>query len=150
MASLKLILLQDVENLGLAGDEVSVAPGYARNFLLPRGLAAKASPGTLRRLAANKEKIEELRRQEQIKAQNLADAIAQAEITIPMQAAEDDQLFGSVTARMIADKLVEMGIPVEHNQVVLEDHIKTLGAFEVKVRLHAAIAATAKVWIVRA
>ncbi len=150
MASVKLVLLQDVENLGLAGEEISVAPGYARNYLLPRGLAAKASASTLRLLAANKGKIEEQRRLEKEKASALAETIAKAEITIPMQAAEDDQLFGSVTARMIADKLKEMNIPVEHTQVHLDSHIKTLGMFDVNIKLHANVIATAKVWIVRA
>ncbi len=150
MASVKLVLLQDVENLGMAGNEVSVAPGYARNYLLPRGLAAKASAHTLRLLAANKGKIEEQRRKDQEKAAVLAETIAKAEITIPMQAAEDDQLFGSVTARMIADKLKEMNLPVEHTQVRLEDHIKTLGMFDVAIKLHANVTATAKIWIVRA
>lgn len=150
MASVKLVLLQDVENLGLAGSEISVAPGYARNYLLPRGLAAKASASTLRMLVANKGKIEEQRRKDQEKAVATAELIAKAEITIPMQAAEDDQLFGSVTARMIADKLNEMNIVVDHNQVKLQDHLKALGMYDVEVKLHTNVVATAKVWIVRA
>jgi len=150
MASVKLILLQDVENLGLAGEEVNVAPGYARNFLIPRGFAAKASPGTLRMLAARKDKIEEQRRLELEKAQKLAETVAQTEITIPMQASDDDQLFGSVTARVIADKLKEKGIVVEHTHVLLEAPIRALGTFDVEVKLHAAVKANAKIWVVRA
>jgi large subunit ribosomal protein L9 len=150
MASTKLILLEDVENLGLAGDEVSVAPGYARNYLLPKNLAAKASPGTLRQLAARKEKIEEQRKLEMEKSKVIAASIEKAEITIQMQASEDDQLFGSVTDRVIADKLNEMGIEVDHNQIKLENHIKELGMFDVPVKLHGNVTATAKVWVVRA
>lgn len=150
MASVKLVLLQDVENLGLAGSEISVAPGYARNYLLPRGIAAKASASTLRMLTANKGKIEEQRRKDQEKAVAMAELIAKAEITIPMQAAEDDQLFGSVTARMIADKLNEMNIAVDHNQVKLQDHLKALGMYDVQVKLHTNVVTNAKVWIVRA
>ncbi|MBN2640800.1 MAG: 50S ribosomal protein L9 [Victivallales bacterium] len=150
MASTKLILLEDVENLGLAGDEVSVAPGYARNYLLPKNLAAKASPGTLRQLAARKEKIEEQRKLEMEKSKVIAASIEKAEITIQMQASEDDQLFGSVTDRVIADKLIEMGIEVDHNQIKLENHIKELGMFDVPVKLHGNVTATAKVWVVRA
>lgn len=150
MASTKLILLEDVENLGLAGDEVSVAPGYARNYLLPKNLAAKASPGTLRQLAARKEKIEEQRKIEVEKSKVVAAAIEKAEITIQMQASEDDQLFGSVTDRVIAEKLIEMGIEVDHNQIKLETHIKELGMFDVPVKLHGNVTATAKVWVVRA
>ena len=150
MASVKLILLDDVENLGLAGEEVSVAPGYARNYLLPRGLAAKASASTLRMLAAHKEKIEEQRRKDREKAQVMAEAIAKAEVSIPVQASDDDQLFGSVTARMIADKLKELNFAVDHNQIKLQDHIKALGMYDVPVKLHTDVIATAKVWIVRA
>jgi len=150
MASVKLILLEDVDNLGMAGDEVSVAPGYARNYLLPKNLAAKASPGTLRQLEARREKIEEQRKREMEKSKTIAAAIEKAEVTIQMQASDDDQLFGSVTDRVIADKLNEMGIEVSHNQVKLEEHIKELGMFDVPVKLHGDISATAKVWVVRA
>jgi len=150
MASVKLILLQDVENLGLAGEEIHVAPGYARNYLIPRGLASKASPGIQKVLAARKEKIETQRQQSLEKAKKLAETIAQAEITIPMQASDDDQLFGSVTARIIADKLKEKGIDVEHGHIQLAAQIRALGAYDVDIKLHAAVMAKAKVWVVRA
>ena len=148
MANVNLILLDDVEKLGLAGDEVSVAPGYARNYLLPRGLAAKATPGTLRLVESRKAMIAERRAKELADAKALAEKIAQVEISISMQATDDDQLFGSVTARMIADELAKQGYAVEHSQVKVEP-IKTLGSFDVEVRLHAEVAATVKVWVVR-
>ena len=105
MAQVKLILLDDVENLGLAGDEVTVSPGYARNYLLPRGLAAKATPGIMRIVASRKAQIAARRALELADAQALAAKLAEVEISIAMQATEDDQLFGSVTPRMIADEL---------------------------------------------
>ena len=148
MANVNLILLDDVEKLGLAGDEVSVAPGYARNYLLPRGLAAKATPGTLRLVESRKAMIAERRAKELADAKVLAEKIGQVEISISMQATDDDQLFGSVTARMIADELAKQGYAVEHSQVKVEP-IKTLGSFDVEVRLHAEVAATVKVWVVR-
>jgi large subunit ribosomal protein L9 len=150
MANVKLILLEDVENLGLAGEEVNVAAGYARNFLLPRGLATKATKGTERMLAARKEKIEKQRAAELDAAKALAAKVAETEISIPMQASEDDQLFGSVTARSIAEKLAENGIEVDVQRIKLEEHIKTLGSYEVEVKLHADVAAVVKVWVVRA
>ena len=148
MASTKLILLQDVEDLGLAGEEVNVAPGYARNYLIPRGLAAKATPGILRLVESRKAMIAERRAKELAAAKELAEKIAQIEISITMQATDDDQLFGSVTARMIADELSKQGYAVEHSQVKVEP-IKTLGSFDVEVRLHAEVTATVKVWVVR-
>ena len=146
--NVKLILLQDVENLGLAGSEVTVAPGYARNYLIPQGLAAKATPGILRLVESRKAMIAERRAKELAEAKVLAEKIAQVEISISMQATDDDQLFGSVNARMIADELAKQGYAVEHSQVKVEP-IKTLGSFDVEVRLHAEVAATVKVWVVR-
>lgn len=149
MANMKLILLQDVEHLGLAGDEVSVAAGYARNFLIPKKLAAHSTPGALRVLAANKEKIEAKRQEDFKAAQELAAKIAEVEISIAVQASDDNRLFGSVNNRTIADKLAESGFKVEYQRVMLEEPIKELGKYEVPVKLHADVTATAKIWIVR-
>ncbi|MBO5900276.1 MAG: 50S ribosomal protein L9 [Lentisphaeria bacterium] len=149
MAQISLILLDDVEKLGLAGDEVHVAPGYARNYLIPQGLAAKATPGTLRLIESRKAMIAERRAKELADAKALAEKLASVEISIAMQATEDDQLFGSVTARMIADELAGQGYAIEHTRVKVEPAIKTLGGFDVEVKLHAEVAATVKVWVVR-
>ncbi len=148
MAHISLILLDDVEKLGLAGDEVHVAPGYARNYLLPRGLAAKATPGTLRLVESRKALIAARRAQELADAKALAEKLAAVELSIPMQATEDEQLFGSVNARMVADLLAAQGLNVEHSRIKL-DPIKTLGSFEVEAKLHADVTATIKVWVVR-
>ncbi|MBE6386480.1 MAG: 50S ribosomal protein L9 [Lentisphaerae bacterium] len=149
MAQISLILLDDVEKLGLAGDEVHVAPGYARNYLIPRGLAAKATPGTLRLIESRKAMIAERRAKELADAKATAEKLAAVEISIAMQATEDDQLFGSVTARMIADELAGQGYAVDHTRVKVEPAIKTLGGFDVEVKLHAEVTATVKVWVVR-
>ena len=149
MAQISLILLDDVEKLGLAGEEVHVAPGYARNYLIPRGLAAKATPGTLRLIESRKAMIAERRAKELADAKTVAEKLASVEISIAMQATEDDQLFGSVTARMIADELAAQGYAVDHTRVKVEPAIKTLGGFDVEVKLHAEVTANVKVWVVR-
>ena len=150
MAShIKLILLEDIENLGLAGEEISVAPGYARNYLIPRNLATKASPAALRLLAARKEKIEAKRAQDLAAAQELAAKLTAIEISIAAQAAADDQLFGSVTARTIAEKLAENGFAIDYNRIRLESPIKLIGEYTVDVKLHANVIAPVKVWVVR-
>ena len=149
MAQISLILLDDVEKLGLAGDEVHVAPGYARNYLIPRGLAAKATPGTLRLIESRKAMIAERRAKELSDAKALAEKLSTVEISIAMQATEDDQLFGSVTARMIADELAGQGYAVDHTRVKVEPAIKTLGGFDVDVILHAEVTGKVKVWVVR-
>ena len=147
--ALELILLEDVEDLGKAGDKVNVAPGYARNYLIPKGLAEKVTPGALRQIEARRERIEAKRQAELEAAQAVAAKIAEAEITIPMQAGDDEQLFGSVTSHIIADALKEQGIEVEHRRVKLEEPIKELGLFNVDIKLHSDVTATAKIWVVK-
>ncbi|MCQ2377638.1 MAG: 50S ribosomal protein L9 [Victivallaceae bacterium] len=148
MANVTLILLDDVENLGLAGDKVHVAPGYARNYLLPRGLAAKATAGTLRQIESRKALIAQRRADELAKAKDTAAKLADVSITIAMQATEDDQLFGSVTPRMIAEELARQEIKVDHNRIKV-DAIKTLGEFSADVKLHAEVTAKVAVRVVR-
>lgn len=148
--NVKLILLEDVESLGLAGTEVNVAPGFARNFLLPRGLAAKATAGTLRLLEARKTKIEAKRSEVLATAQALAAKLAEVEISIAMQAAADEQLYGSVTNRTIAEKLAELGFEIDHARVRLEAPIKLLGSYVAEVKLHPSVSVPLKVWVVRA
>ncbi|MFA7231793.1 MAG: 50S ribosomal protein L9 [Victivallaceae bacterium] len=150
MANTKLVLIEDVENLGKSGDEVSVAPGFARNYLLPNGLATKATAGTLRMIASKKEKVEQNRQIEHENAKTLATKIAETEISIQMQASDDDQLFGSVNARNIAEKMAEAGINVEYQRIKLDEPIKKLGMYTVDVKLHADVVASAKIWVVRA
>jgi large subunit ribosomal protein L9 len=149
MAQVSLILLDDVEKLGLAGDEVHVAPGYARNYLIPQGLAAKATPGTLRLIESRKALIAERRAQALADAKAAAEKLATVEISIAMQATDDDQLFGSVTARMVAEELNKLGFAVEHSRITIEPAIKTLGGYDIAVKLHAEVSATVKVWVVR-
>ena len=149
MAQVSLILLDDVEKLGLAGEEVHVAPGYARNYLIPQGLAAKATPGTLRLIESRKALIAERRAQALADAKAAAEKLATVEISIAMQATDDDQLFGSVTARMVAEELNKLGFAVEHSRITIEPAIKTLGGYDIAVKLHAEVSATVKVWVVR-
>ena len=149
MANVNLILLQDVENLGLAGEEIHVAPGYARNYLIPRKLAAKATPATLRRIEANRAQIEAKRAEELAAAQALGEQLKAIELSIPMQATADEQLFGAVTARVIAEGLEKAGFAIAHTRVRLETPIKLLGSYEVDVKLHADVTVPVKVYVVR-
>jgi large subunit ribosomal protein L9 len=149
MAYVSLILLDDVEHLGLAGEEVRVAPGYARNYLIPKKLAAKATPGTLRLIESRKAAIAARRAADLANAKAIAEKLADVEISIAMQATEDDQLFGSVTPRMVAEELKAQGFEVEHNRVIIEPPIKMLGNFEAEVKLHPEVAASVKIWVVR-
>ena len=145
-----VILLQDLEGIGAKGSLVHVKPGYARNFLLPRKLAIQAGER-----AANL--FQELERQRQGREDKaLAEARAAAakldgvEVNIPAPANEEDTLFGSITNQDVADALEKAGHPVDRHTIELDQHIKQLGRYEVKVRFRGGVSATVKLWVVRA
>jgi large subunit ribosomal protein L9 len=146
---LKIILLQDVDRLGQAGDIVQVAAGFARNYLIPQGHALVASD-------ANVAQFDSLRRQreagferERRQAQELAQALEQLSLTAPVRVGEEDRLFGSVTAQHIAELLAQQGHEVDRRRIDLEEPIRELGTFAIPVRLHADVVASVKLEVVR-
>jgi len=150
MASVNLILLEDVDNLGLAGDEVRVAAGYARNFLMPRGKGAKITKGAKRQFEARKEQIETQRRETLENAQAVSAKIVETAIVIKMEASDDGALFGSVSNRVIHDELEALGFELDVNAVRLSKTIKALGEYDVKVHLHKEVEPTIKVTVAQA
>ena len=149
-ATMNLILLQDVEDLGLAGDSVHVSPGFGRNYLIPRGLAAPASSVALRQLEARKEKIEAKRKADLEAAQALAAKISGMSVEIMMQASDDGHLFGSVTERVVCEAYAAKGIHIEYQRVRMDKHIRTLGEYDINIKLHQDVIAAGKIVIVRA
>ena len=149
-ATMNLILLQDVEDLGLAGDSVHVSPGFGRNYLIPRGLAAPASAVALRQLEAHKEKIEAKRKADLEAAQALAEKISGMSVEIMMQASDDGHLFGSVTERVVCEAYAAKGIHIEYQRVRMDKHIRTLGEYEINIKLHQDVIVAGKIVIVRA
>ena len=147
---MNLILLQDVEDVGLAGDSVHVSPGFGRNYLIPRGLAAPASAVALRQLEAQKEKIEAKRKADLEAAQALAAKIAGMSVEITMQASDDGHLFGSVTERVVCEAYAAKGINIEYQRVRMDQHIRSLGEYDINIKLHQDVIATGKIVIVRA
>jgi large subunit ribosomal protein L9 len=146
---LQVILRKPVEKLGHPGEVVKVAPGYARNFLVPRGLAYPASAANASRVAHEKKALETRLARVREEAVRAAERLAEVSLTFVERAGEEDQLYGSVGAERIAEKLAEMGHPVQRRHVQLEEPIKALGVYSVEVRLHPDAAATVKVWVVR-
>lgn len=146
----KLLLLEDVEDLGKAGDTVNVAAGFARNYLKPRGLAIETSTAALRQLEKKKTLIQENRKKDLDDAKALSTKISEMEVTIPMQAGDDNQLFGSVTSAVIAEELEKQGVSIETRKIKLDQGIKELGVYSVEIKIHADVVSTLKVWIVRA
>ena len=147
--SIELLLLNDVETLGKAGDLVRVAPGYARNYHIPQGIAEPVTEAARRRLAKLQAEREKVRKELLAAANKLADALKEAKVTVSARVSEGDALYGSVDAGQIAKALQMLGFPeVEPSMIQLEEPIKTLGSFDVPVRLHAEVAPTVKVWVV--
>jgi large subunit ribosomal protein L9 len=146
---MKVILRSDVERLGQTGEVVSVAAGYARNYLLPRGLALEASPKNMERIELDKKREVKAQQQRKEEAQALASRLEQISLTISKQAGESDKLFGTVTAMEIAQALEKEGQEIDKRKIELEEPIKTLGIYTVPVKLHADVTAKVKLWVVK-
>ena len=131
-----VILREDVEKLGTRGQLVKVAPGYARNFLLPNKMAVAATDSNKK--IVEQERQAHLRREAKVEgeAKDLGKMLGAVSITIRQKAGENDQLFGSVTSKDIADALEAQGYTIERRKIALEEPIKTLGEFKVPIRLH--------------
>jgi large subunit ribosomal protein L9 len=144
-----VILRQDVENLGRTGELVTVKDGYARNFLLPRGLAYLASEGNRRRIEAEaKQRVKRAGAQRDA-ARELAERIEAISLTFTMKAGEGDRLFGSVTAADVAERLQAEGFTLDKKAVELHEPIKALGVYKVPVRLHHDVKPDVRVWVVK-
>ncbi|HHE54172.1 MAG TPA: 50S ribosomal protein L9, partial [Caldithrix abyssi] len=131
------------------GDVVKVKDGYARNFLIPKGIAYLASKENKKRLE-NELKLKSWRvEKEKLAAEELAKKLANVSCTIPVQVGEEDKLFGSVTSQNIAEALAAQGIEVDRRKIQLEEPIKSLGIYSVPIKLHSEVEATVKVWVVK-
>jgi large subunit ribosomal protein L9 len=146
---MKVILRQDYENLGRFGDIVEVKDGYARNYLIPRRIALPATPGNIKIVETEKKQKAFKLEKERRNAQRIAEQISGLEIRIPVRAGENDRLFGSVTSQVIADKLSKHGIEVDRRKIQLEEPIKTLGSYDIPIKLHPEISVNLKVHVVR-
>ena len=147
---MEVILREDVQSLGKAGAVVRVKPGYARNFLLPRGLAFEATEGNKKRIAAEGRARDARREEDRAKAADSARSLEALSLTIPAKAGEGERLFGSVTSQDIAAALERAGQPVDKRRIELEHPIKSLGDHQVPVRLHPDVQAMLRVTVVPA
>lgn len=146
--AIELILMADVEGLGLEGQTIKVTEGYARNYLLPRKLATEISHAALKRLEKNRLEREARQQKDRAAAQALAQTLEQLSCTIPVKVGENDKLFGSVSANDIADTLKAQKIEIDRRKIHLAEPIRELGVYTVKVKLHPEVEASLKVWIV--
>lgn len=146
---MKVILRKDFESLGNIGDVVDVKEGYARNFLIPRKIAYKALGGNLKALEDEKKSLARQSEKEFQSAEKESAELEKVSVTIPVQVGEEDKIFGSVTTQMIADALVEKGFELDKRKIEIDEPIKTLGIYNVNVKLHPKVTASIKVWVVR-
>jgi large subunit ribosomal protein L9 len=145
---MELILREDVKSLGKAGELVRVKPGYARNFLLPRGLAYEATEGNKKRIAGETRALTARQATEKSQAEATAAELGALTLTLSGKAGEEGKLFGSVTAQDVADALARAGHPVDRRRIELEHPIKTLGPHTVAVRLHSDVHAEVRLTVI--
>ena len=144
---MEVILREDVQSLGKAGDLVRVKPGYARNFLLPKGLAYEATEGNKKRIAAEGRALQARHATERAEAEQLASRLGGMAIPLTAKAGEGERLFGSITSQDIADAVTAKGFDLDKRKIELEHPIKTLGTHMVPVRLHADVHAEVAVTV---
>jgi large subunit ribosomal protein L9 len=148
--SVELLLAEDVPALGKQGDIVQVRRGYARNYLLPQGLATVATENNKRMVEKHRQKLAELARQKIAELKKLGETISKYSVTIEAQANEEGHLYGSIGANDISKQLKTAGYPVEAEHVRLEGPLKELAMYTVKIQLHADVETEVKVWVVPA
>jgi len=144
---MKVILKENVESLGKAGDSVKVADGYARNYLIPKGLAVEASSWSLKALEHEKKRIMKKIESERKKAELMVEALRGVTCTIYRRAGEQDKLFGSVTTKDIEKCLIEQGIAIDRKMIILDEPVRSLGEYPVKIKLQPGVTAEIKITI---
>jgi large subunit ribosomal protein L9 len=145
---MKVILTQDMDSLGLAGEIVDVARGYARNYLIPKKIALDATEDNIKRTETQRKTIEVKRVKLKEDAQKIKERLAEVMISIAQKVGEEDKLYGSVTSMHIADELEKQGITIDRRKIMMDKPIKSLGEFSVPIKLHPQVTASIKVTVV--
>jgi large subunit ribosomal protein L9 len=146
---MNIILQKDFPPLGSSGEVVTVKDGFARNYLIPQGVALKVDKATLK-IIAEKEKVKKLRSEKTVRlAKQFAEDISKISLTIKVQAGEEDKLFGSVTSQDISDLLKEKGVEIDRRKILLEEPIKALGAYQIPIKLHTDVTVNIKLWVIK-
>lgn len=147
--TMKLILRADVDALGRLGEIVTVKPGFGRNYLIPQGLAMKATDANLKQFELERKKLAAQADSLRAEATDLAAKIAAAKVAIEVRVGEGDKMYGSVTAQNVADALAEQGIEIDRRKIELPEAIRALGEFEVDVRLHPDVTGQLKLRVIK-
>ena len=145
---MKIILRQDIDKLGLMGEIVDVKNGYARNYLIPNQMAYYASKGAVNKIEQEKKQYMQVKEKEKETAERLAEEFNDLQVTIAMKVGEEGKLYGSVTSQMIANELSLQGYNIDKRDITIPEPIKTLGVFQVKIKLHPEVNTTLRVWVI--
>ena len=146
---MKIILLSDVENLGESGDVIAVKPGYARNKLIPQGLALRASNRNIAVANENK-RVAAAKLERENQALNvLAKKLSKVEITIEVKVGDEEKMFGSITNKDIHKELIDKGFEIEKNQISIEEPIKALGIYHINVKISKNITSDVKLYVIK-
>ena len=146
---MKIILLSDVENLGESGDVIAVKPGYARNKLIPQGLALRASNRNIA-VANEKKRVATAKLERENQALNvLAKKLSKVEITIEVKVGDEEKMFGSITNKDIHKELIDKGFEIEKNQISIEEPIKALGIYHINIKISKDITSDVKLYVIK-
>jgi large subunit ribosomal protein L9 len=145
---MKIILREDMDSLGLEGTIVNVADGYARNYLMPKGIALEANNQNIKLMEAQRKKIELKRVKAREEAEKMKSALSGVVITLSHKVGEEGKLYGSVTSMDIADEMGKKGIAVDRRKIVLDKPIKTVGEFDVPIKIYPKVTGSIKVVVV--
>jgi large subunit ribosomal protein L9 len=148
-AFVEVYLLKTIPSLGNRGDTVKVKPGYARNYLFPKNLAALATEANRKAMQEEEKLLHRRDEHEKSASRELAAKMIDTSCTIPVQVGEEDKLYGSVTANDIANELKRQGFEIEKRQIELEEPIKQLGVYTIPLKLHSDVSVDIKVWVVK-
>ncbi len=146
---MKVILRKDFDQIGRLGDIVNVKDGYALNYLIPREIAYHASPESIKAIEEEKKVIAEKMAHELEGAKTLSEELANVSVTIPVKVGEEDKIFGTVTTQMIAEALEAKGYVIDKRKLEIPEAIKSLGIYDVTLKLHPEVTVTLKTWVVR-
>jgi len=146
---MKVILRENVEALGVAGEIVEVKKGYARNYLVPKKMAVPATQAHLKQYEEERRREKKHLEKEKRAAENLAQQLEKVSVTAYVVVGEDDKIFGSVTSQNISDLLKEQGFDIDRRKIQLDEPYRALGLYEVPIKLHSDVEVKIKVWVVK-
>ncbi len=146
--SVEILLAEDVQSLGVQGDIVRVKPGYARNYLLPHGLATVATEENKAMVETHRKRLAELEKGKIKEIKQMGEAVSKHSVTLEANASPDGQLFGSILAKDISDSLKKSGFQIEPDQIKLDGPLKELGMYTINLKLHEKVSSDVKVWVV--